>query len=87
MSSDYGNAFGALALFTTVLPLIIGFIALAVNVILGIVCMNLAGKRGFNKAAGFFAGFLGGLVSLCIILLFPAPQSAPMGGYQQGGQY
>jgi len=67
-ANDYGFGYGLAALIST---LVMPMLLLIVNVILSIVCMNLAKARGFNKVAAFFAGLLGGLVSLSIILMFP----------------
>lgn len=67
-ASDYSYGYGLAALIST---LVMPMLLLIANVVFGIVCMNLAKARGFNKVPAFFAGLLGGLVSLCIILMFP----------------
>ncbi len=45
------------------------------NIIFGIIAMNMANKRGLRTVPAFFAGFFGSFLSLFIIAMFPKQQN------------
>ena len=62
------NLSGIAMLFASVIPLLLG---LVLNIICGIVAMNMAKSRGLNHVPAFFAGFFGSFVALFFIAMFP----------------
>lgn len=44
---------------------------LVVNVVIGIIAVSMAKKRGFSTVPAFFAGFFGSFLSLFFIAMFP----------------
>jgi hypothetical protein len=58
-------------LLSTLLPLLL---LVVVNIVMGVIALNLAKSRGFNTVAAFFTGLVGGLAAVLIILMFPKKQ-------------
>ena len=58
----------ALALAGLVLPLLL---MLVVNIVVGIIAVSMAKKRGFSTVPAFFAGLFGSFLSLFFIAMFP----------------
>ncbi len=52
----------------TLLPMLLFFI---INIIIGVVAVNMAKKRGFNTVPAFFAGLFGSFLTLLFIAMFP----------------
>lgn len=44
---------------------------LFINVIVGVIAMNMAGKRGLRTTPAFFAGLFGSFLALFFIAMFP----------------
>ncbi len=57
-----------LALAGLFLPLLS---VLVVNIVIGIIAVSMAKKRGLNTVPAFFAGFFGSFLSLFFIAMFP----------------
>jgi len=47
------------------------FILAVINVVVGIIAVSMAKKRGLRTTPAFFAGFFGSFVSLFFIAMFP----------------
>lgn len=58
----------ALVFVSLILPLL--FMA-AINVIMGIIAVNMAKKRGLRTVPAFFSGFFGSFIALFFIAMFP----------------
>ncbi len=67
MSMDPAAA-SALLFASLVVP---ALLALVVNVVMGIIAVSMAKKRGFNTVPAFFAGFFGSFIALFFIAMFP----------------
>lgn len=60
----------------TVTAIILGFMipmifVAVINVVFGVISLNMAKSRGLNPVPAFFAGFFGSVVTLFIIAMFP----------------
>lgn len=61
-------SFSALALAGLLLPLL--FMSV-INIVIGIIAVSMAKKRGLSTVPAFFAGFFGSFLSLFFIAMFP----------------
>jgi hypothetical protein len=61
-------AASALVFASLVIPMVL---MLGVNVVMGIVSVSMAKKRGLNTVPAFFAGFFGSFIALFFIAMFP----------------
>ncbi|MHB8064864.1 MAG: hypothetical protein ACYDG2_19945 [Ruminiclostridium sp.] len=62
--SDTSNIFFLAAL----LPMLL---IIGINVVFGIIALNMANKRGLRTVPAFFAGLFGSFVALFFIAMFP----------------
>ncbi len=67
MSMDPAAA-SALLFASLVVPMIL---MLVVNVVVGIIAVSMAKKRGLNTVPAFFAGFFGSFIALFFIAMLP----------------
>ncbi len=61
----------SLLLAATLIPLVLMF---CLNVVFGVLALNMAKKRGLKTVPAFFAGLFGSFVSLFIIAMFPVKE-------------
>jgi hypothetical protein len=61
-------------LLTSLLPILVLLVAFIVNIVMGVIALNLAKSRGLNTIVAFFAGFVGSLMTVLIILMLPKKQ-------------
>lgn len=59
---------GLLYLTAFFLPI---FLLSAVNIVIGIIAVNMAKQRGLRTIPAFFAGFFGSFLALFFIAMFP----------------
>ncbi len=67
MSMDPAAA-SALVFASLLVPMVL---MLVVNVVIGIIAVSMAKKRGLNTVPAFFAGFFSSFVALFFIAMFP----------------
>ena len=77
------SSINLLSALMTIIPVLF---LVAVNIVMGILCYIQAKSRGFNPVAALFAGLVGGLLTLLIILMFPNKQAEPCAPAIQNGQ-
>lgn len=51
------------------------FFVLVINIVVGIIAVSMAKKRGLRTTPAFFAGFFGSFLALFFIAMFPITES------------
>lgn len=68
MAAEPTTSFGMASLLLALVPVVL---AIILNVVFGVIAMNMAKTRGFHPVPAFFAGLFGSFVALLIIAMFP----------------